>query len=78
MGRKGALWDAQLALRRHFTDALAAYRARQWDEARDSFAQALAAAPDDGPARAFLSRIDRLLEAPPGKEWDGSWRLDEK
>jgi adenylate cyclase len=78
MGRKDSLSDAQLVLRRHFANGLAAYRARRWDEARDGFAQALAAAPDDGPARAFLSRIDGLLAAPPGEEWDGSWRLDEK
>jgi hypothetical protein len=34
MARKGELTAGQVALRARFTDGLAAYRARRWDEAR--------------------------------------------
>ena len=78
MGRKGALTAAQIALRTHFSEGLAAYRARRWDEARRAFAAALEAVPDDGPSMTFIKRIDSLMTTPPGDEWDGSWHLEEK
>ena len=37
MGRKGELTPEQISLRTRYSDGLAAYRARQWDEARRSF-----------------------------------------
>ena len=61
-----------------FSEGLAAYRSRQWDEARRAFTAALEAVPNDGPSKAFLQRIDGFAEAPPGEDWDGSWYLDQK
>lgn len=78
MGRKGELTPAQTELKARFSEGLAAYRSRQWDEARRAFTAALAAVPNDGPSKAFLQRIDGFAEAPPGEEWDGSWYLDQK
>jgi class 3 adenylate cyclase len=78
MGRKGGLTGEQNALRARFAEGLAAYRARLWKKARNAFSQALAVAPDDGPSRAFLRRIDAFEAAPPDAYWDGSWKLDEK
>jgi len=78
MGRKGALTTAQIALRDHYSDGLAAYRARRWDDARRAFAAALDAVPDDGPSLTFVKRLDGFTSAPPGDDWDGVWRLEQK
>ena len=61
-----------------FAEALAAYRARNWDEARRAFLLAKEAAPNDGPSMTFLKRLHSLQAHPPGDGWDGAWRLDEK
>lgn len=78
MGRKGALTPAQTTLRDHFSDGLAAYRARRWDDARRAFAAALAAVSDDGPSLTFIKRLDGFTSTPPGDDWDGVWRLEQK
>ena len=78
MGRAGALTPEQTALRAHYSDGLAAYRARRWDEAASACKAALAAAPGDGPCMALLARVERLRHDPPAADWDGSWRLDQK
>ncbi|MFO1125190.1 MAG: adenylate/guanylate cyclase domain-containing protein [Methylocystis sp.] len=78
IGRKNQLTVEQGAVRSHFADGLAAYRARSWDDARRAFSQALEIAPNDGPSRAFIARIDGFAAAPPPPDWDGSWRLDQK
>lgn len=78
MACKGGLTGEQNALRARFAEGLAAYRARSWESARNAFSQALAVAPDDGPSRAFLRRIDACIAAPPDDGWDGSWKLEQK
>jgi class 3 adenylate cyclase len=78
MGRGGELSAEQIALRASYSEALAAYRARRWDEATSALKAALAAAPGDGPCMALLTRVDSLRDNPPPADWDGSWRLDQK
>jgi class 3 adenylate cyclase len=78
MGRKGELTPAQVELRTRFSEGLAAYRARRWDEALRAFAAALESVPNDGPSMIFIKRIDSLMKTPPGEDWDGSWRLEQK
>ena len=78
MGRKGELIPAQVELRTRFSEGLAAYRARRWDEALRAFAAALESVPNDGPSMTFIKRIDSLMKTPPGEDWDGSWRLEQK
>jgi len=78
MGRKGTLTPSQIALRDHYSDGLAAYRARRWDDARRAFAAALDAVPDDGPSLTFIKRLDNFASTPPGDDWDGVWRLEQK
>jgi class 3 adenylate cyclase len=78
MGRKGALTPAQIALRERFSEGLACYRRRQWDEARRAFVEAIGIDPNDGPSIAFLNRSEKLILHPPGDDWDGSWRLEQK
>jgi hypothetical protein len=78
MGRKGELTPAQLELRDRFSEGLACYRRRQWDASRRAFEAALAIVPNDGPSVAFINRLNKLTLDPPGENWDGSWRLEQK
>ncbi|MHC4045882.1 adenylate/guanylate cyclase domain-containing protein [Bradyrhizobium sp. 23AC] len=78
MARAGALTGAQDSLRAHYAEALAAYRARRFDEARAAFNAALEAVPGDGPSRTMLGRIAQFEAKPPEEGWDGAWRLEQK
>lgn len=78
LSRKDELEPNQLLLRTHYAEGLAAYRARQWDEARAAFARALDVVADDGPSMTFIDRIDRFKQDPPPADWDGAWRLESK
>jgi class 3 adenylate cyclase len=78
MGRSGALTKQQELLRTRYLDGLAAYRARRWEDARNSFEAALEASPADGPSRVLLSRIDGLRAKPPPPDWDGSWQMEHR
>jgi class 3 adenylate cyclase len=78
MGRKGELTPEELQLRTLYSEGLAAYRARQWDEARRAFAAALEIAPMDGPSMTFARRIEALQQNPPAADWDGAWHLEQK
>jgi adenylate cyclase len=78
MCRAGELTSQQEQLRKSYSEGLAAYRARRWDEARAAFARALEAVPDDGPSMTFVARIDGFAQNPPAEDWDGSWHLEQK
>ena len=68
----------QELLRTRYADGLLAYRAQRWDEARAAFHAVLEAVPTDGPSATLLRRIDYLEKHPPGADWDGAWRLENK
>jgi adenylate cyclase len=78
MARKDELTTAQTELRARFTEALAAYRAKQWETARRGFLAALEVVPNDGPSAALLKRLDALQAANLTEDWDGAWHLDQK
>ena len=78
MARKGELTAAQAELRACFSDALAAYRAKQWEKARAGFVAALAIVPNDGPSATLLKRLDTLQSANLAEDWDGAWHMDQK
>lgn len=54
-----------------FNAGIAAYRARQWNEAIAAFSAVLAERPDDGPSLLYLERCRGMLETPPAPNWDG-------
>jgi class 3 adenylate cyclase len=78
MARKGELTPVQAELRARFSEALAAYRAKQWETARRSFVAALAVVPNDGPSVTLLNRLDVLQPANLAEDRDGAWHLDQK
>ena len=78
MGRKDELTPAQSTLKERYSEGLAAYRARRWEDARQAFSAALEAIPGDGPSMAMVKRIGDLQASPPADDWDGAWYLDQK
>jgi len=78
IGPRDELTAAQESLLAGYSQGLAAYRERRWDEAHRAFSAALEAVPGDGPSKAFIKRIGDLQASPPGPDWDGAWRLAEK
>jgi adenylate cyclase len=78
LGPKDEVTPAQDLLRTRYSEGLAAYRHQRWDEARSAFNAALEALPGDAPSMALLKRIDDWQKDPPGADWDGSWRLENK
>ena len=78
MGRKGELPPERLSLQKRYSEGLAAYRARRWDDARHAFRAALEVVPGDGPSMALVDRIEGFADNPPADDWDGAWHLDHK
>jgi adenylate cyclase len=78
MGRKGALTPAQLLLRTHYAEGLAAYRAQKWEEAAKAFNAAQEAVPGDGPSIVMAARVANFQAVPPAHDWNGAWHLDHK
>ena len=74
----GCLSDAQQNLCGFFAEALAAYRARDWDRSDQCFAQCLTVKPTDGPANVFRRRLQLLRGKSLPVDWDGVWQLTEK
>jgi len=77
MSRSGELTSELRQLRTRYAEALAAYRAGRWDEAKAAFNSALEIFPGDGPSLALLARIDQLAANPPA-DWDGAWQMEHK
>ena len=69
---------AQEGSREAFETGLEAYRAQDWTRARRAFGECTIDGTSDPAARIFLDRIDVLEQEPPGKDWDGVWRLTSK
>jgi adenylate cyclase len=78
MGRQGELTSERLLLRTRYSEGLAAYRARNWDEASRAFEAALEAVPGDGPALTLARRVNNFRANPPADDWNGAWQLDHK
>jgi adenylate cyclase len=78
LGRKGDLASDRALLRTKYSEGLAAYRGRRWDEAGAAFRAAFEAVPGDGPSLTMLNRVEGLRKNPPAGDWDGTWHLDSK
>jgi class 3 adenylate cyclase len=78
LGRKGEVAEEHLKLRDAFDEALAAYRRKEWEEARAGFEGCLKMMPNDGPSNVFLGRIAQFHATVPSPDGDGVWSLAEK
>ena len=78
MGASSAPDEGPLRLKLIYGEALEAYRRQDWGAAGDRLATALDIAPEDGPSKVMLDRIARFCIQPPGQDWNGFWRFDQK
>ena len=76
LGRAGEVAAEQQELRASYELALDAYRRGDWPDARQRFSDCLSMAPEDGPARTMLQRIETLAATPATADsWSSVWRL---
>ena len=62
----------------NFAMGLDAYRARDWEQARNCFENVLSIEPEDGPSMLYLARIALFEKDPPDAQWDGVFTMTEK
>ncbi len=78
LAHKGELSADLAELLNHYAEGLAAYRAMNWQKARDAFNACLQINPADGPSMALLQRINDYERQPPAENWDGAWVIAHK
>ncbi|MEX2207266.1 MAG: adenylate/guanylate cyclase domain-containing protein [Myxococcota bacterium] len=78
VGLAGEVDARTLNVLAHYAEALAAYRARDWDASARALARLLQLAPDDAPARMLQARGSAYGADPPPSDWDGVFALDAK
>jgi adenylate cyclase len=74
----GQLKPEQATLLEDFVQGLAAYRARNWDAAKERFQRCLTVNPQDAPSAVYIDRIASYRKESPPVDWDGVWRLTQK
>ncbi len=77
MGPRDAVSNEGVVILATWHEALEYYRNQQWVEVETRMRKVLKAIPTDGPAKAYLARID-WLKKNPMKAWDGTWGFDQK
>ena len=61
-----------------FDQGRTAYKFMKFEEALQSFKQALQIDPNDGPSLVYLDRCKHYLENPPPPDWDGVFVMETK
>ena len=61
-----------------YRQGLALYRQGRWQDCLAPFGAALEVLPEDGPTRRYLALAEKLLQAPPGANWEAVTVMDEK
>ncbi|MEW5736246.1 MAG: adenylate/guanylate cyclase domain-containing protein [Thermodesulfobacteriota bacterium] len=77
-GLPGDVAPAQTEANRYYAKGLAAYRARQFDEASKFFSAALASKSDDGPSLTMMRRCQDYAKNPPPPDWNGAYSMKSK
>jgi adenylate cyclase len=90
IGESKNIEDEEKKFHEFFSEALTAYRNREWDRAYELFQNVLEIKPDDGPAKTFIARCEQYQfankdgrrksdkEALPGPGWDGVYQMTSK
>lgn len=78
LGRKGEVDAQMMQVVDLFTEGVAKYRERHWDEAISFFEQALEIDPIEGPSAVYIERCREFQAAPPTEDWDAVHNLDSK
>lgn len=67
-----------LAIIEYFSEGIALYRKREWEQAIVKFKEVLKVKPDDYPSLLYIERANQLLEQPPPDDWKGIFDLTTK
>jgi class 3 adenylate cyclase len=78
MGMRGIITPSLLDLKERYSEGLAAYQSRDWENAVKAFRQCLEINADDGPSATFIKRIEQFRINPPEPGWDGAWIITQK
>lgn len=78
LGMDGTLSPTQRQGYDHYEKGLAAYRERQWDEAKDHLTLAQQTLGTDKPSAFLLERVGRYQHNAPPAHWDGSLIMEHK
>ena len=61
-----------------FAEGRKLYKLMKFEAARDAFAKALKADPEDGPSKVYHARCAHYIENPPPEDWDGVFVMKTK
>lgn len=61
-----------------YGEGLALYRAKRFADAQEAFAKALGFVPEDKPSKVLMKRVQKFLDKPPAKDWDGVFVMETK
>lgn len=70
--------EEQRALCRFFAESLRAYRQQTWDDAIRKCEATIRIRGEDGPSSFYVTLCEGYLSRPPGPDWTGVVRMDEK
>ena len=76
--RRGQATTEELPLLSGYAEALALYRTQKFGEAGVMFESLLTRFPGDGPCTLFVRRCEEMMQNPPGREWDGVFKMEHK
>jgi adenylate cyclase len=75
---RGPARTEELPLLSGYAEGLRLYRAQKFGEAGLQFESLLARFPGDGPSALFVRRCQEMQESPPGRDWDGVFKMEHK
>jgi len=78
LARKGELNEKQKILQQTFTGAVAAFLKQEWSMAEKLLQEVLQLDPNDVLAKRYLKETRQYAIVPPGMDWNGVFKLDEK
>ncbi len=71
LAAKGDISSLDQEFNRRFTEAVALYRLRRWDEALAIFSALAQKRPGDHPTSMFVERCRKFQKTPPPGDWNG-------
>jgi adenylate cyclase len=78
VGIEGEDLPDETLLCRSFAKGFQAYLRQEWDKALEIFTLIRQKYPDDKPTELYIQRCTGYRQTPPGKDWDGIYRLKTK
>ena len=78
LGRKSEVDAQKMQVADIFTDGVAKYRERRWDDAIALFEEGINIDPTEGPCKVYIERCREFQTTPPAEDWDAVHNLDSK